>query len=155
MERRKFLQTTAAGLLSSRLLNGLPAAGGDSAHPGSIAKEAGRLFPANLKDAKWQEFQASGYSNPVTGIIYRNRPGWTYFAFEERPRPVSGVPVGSIDTGGVYLEGDGTFGYISIFNNYVPPGGPLNTPFLGIGIRGQTHVLTTGQTKNYAGNSRP
>jgi len=120
--------------------------------PGS--KEFGRLFPANLPDAKWQEFQASGYSNPVTGIIYRNKPiGWAYAL--ERPRPVSGVPLGGIDTGGLYLEGYGTFGYSSIFNNYVPPGGPLNTPFLGIGFGGQTRVLTTGQTKNYAGNNRP
>ena len=66
------------------------------------------------------------------------------------PRPVEGVPLGGIDTGGLRVEGYGTFGLSSIFNNFVPTGGPLNTPFLGIGVGGQTHVLTTGQTKNYA-----
>ena len=81
-----------------------------------------RLFPANLPAANWQMFRTMGYSSPVTGIIYRNAP--SFIGLEDRPRPVSGVPLGGIDTGGLYLEGYGTFGYSSIFNNYVPPGGP-------------------------------
>ena len=152
--RRNFLQA-AAGIVSlARAGLRSFARGGSSGARTSVPEaKAARLFPANLPAAQWQEFQAAGYAHPVTGIIYRNVPGG--FALEDRPRPVSGVPLGGIDTGGLYLEGYGTFGYSSIFNNYVPPGGPLNTPFLGIGIGGQPLVLTTGQTKNYAGNNRP
>jgi len=154
MDRRKFLQTSvAAGILSSRLLNSLPVPEGDrvSAHP--APNNAHRLFPEDQPNAKWVDFEASGYSKPVTGIIYKNAPA-SGFAVE-RPRPLSGVPLGGIDTGGLCLEGAGTFGYTSIFNNFVPVGGPLNTPFLGVGIDGKVIVMTTGQTKNYAGNNRP
>jgi uncharacterized protein (DUF608 family) len=152
--RRNFLQA-AAGIMSiaRARLRSFARVGSSIAHtPVPESKKLGRLFPANLPAAKWQEFRAAGYSNPVTGIVYRNAP--SFIGLEDRPRPVSGVPLGGIDTGGLYLEGFGAFGYSSIFNNYVPPGGPLNRPFLGIGIGGQTHVLTTGQTKNYAGRNQ-
>ena len=146
--RRNLLQV-AAGIASNAWAGLRCFAGGGSAAPGVRV-----LFPANLPAAAWQQFQAAGYAAPVTGVIYRNKPiGWAYAL--ARPRPVSGMPLGGIDTGGLCVEGYGTFGYSSIFNHYVPPGGPLNTPFLGIGIGGQTRVLTTGQTKNYAGNNRP
>jgi len=152
--RRNFLQAAAGFMSVARARLRSFARGGIPFARASVSesKEVGRLFPADLPAAKWQEFRAVGYSNPVTGIIYRNAP--SFIGFEDRPRPVSGVPLGGIDTGGLYLEGFGTFGYSSIFNNYVPPGGPLNRPFLGIGTGGQTHVLTTGQTKNYAGRNR-
>jgi len=90
----------------------------------------------------------------VTGIVYRSLDKWA-FEDEERPRPVSGVPLGGIDTGGLYIEGSGTFGYSSIFNHYCPTGGPLNTPCLGIGLGGKVWVLTTAHAKNYAGACRP
>jgi hypothetical protein len=145
--RRYFLQAAAgiASIARARLRSF--ARVGSSAAVTSVpeSKEAGRLFPANLPTAQWQVFQAAGYSNPVTGIIYRNTPS-SGFGLEERPRPDSGVLLGTIDTGGLGLEGYETFGYSCIFNNYVPPGGPLNTPFLGIRIGGQTRVLTTGRT---------
>jgi hypothetical protein len=154
--RRNFLQAAAGVVSVARAgLRSFARVGSSAARASAPeSKEAGRLFPANLPDLKWQEFLAAGYSNPVTGIIYRNTPSSGY-GFGERPRPVSRMPLGSIDTGGLCLEGCGTFGYTSIINNYVPTGGPLNTPFLGIGIGGQTRVLTTGRTKNYAGNDRP
>lgn len=109
---------------------------------GAPAAEAGRLYPANLPPAQWQKFTAAGYSQPVTGIVYRGEP-----------RPVSGVPLGGVGTGHIDLESAGTFGYSSIFNYLSPAGGPLNSPFLGISLGGKTWVLTTGESKPYdAGN---
>jgi hypothetical protein len=101
-----------------------------------------RLFPASLPNAQWESFPGAGYSQPVTGIIYRGEP-----------RPVSGVPLGGIGSGHLDLESAGTFGYSTIFNYLSPTGGPLNTPFLGISVGGKTWVLTTGEAKPYdAGN---
>ena len=114
-----------------------------------------RLFPPELPSASWQQFTAAGYPSSVTGIIYRTRAVSYFSAYMERPLPVSGMPLGAIDTGGLYLDPSGVFGYSSIFNHITPAGGPLNTPYLGVGIGGKTWVLATGQTKNYAGNNRP
>src|SRR5579862_2773604 len=109
---------------------------------GADAAETGRFYPANLPAAQWQKFSATGFSKPVTGIVYRGEP-----------RSVSGVPLGGVGTGHIDLESAGTFGYSSIFNYLAPEGGPLNTPFLGISLAGKTWVLTTGETKPYdAGN---
>ena len=102
------------------------------------------LFPTGLPARQWQQFQAAGYSQPVTGIIYRGDP-----------RPVSGMPLGGIDTGCLDLETAGTFGYSSIFNHLTPRGGPVNLPFLGISVNGKTWVLTTGQTKLYDESLEP
>jgi hypothetical protein len=115
---------------------------------------SGNQFPPGMEPFQWQRFQAESYPVPATGIVYRTKavvttPGW------QRPRPASGMPLGAIDTGALYLESSGTFGYSSIFNNYCPPGGPVNTPYLGIGIGGHVWVLTTGQTKNFAGDNLP
>ncbi len=121
----------------------------------STLNEPHRLFPADLRDADWNSFQARGYAKPVTGIAYRTRAVSYFSSYVERPRPVSGMPLGGIDTGGLYLEPSGTFGYSSIFNSFTPAGGPLNTPYLGMAIGGRTWVFATGQTKNYAGNNRP
>jgi len=108
----------------------------------SGAREVNRLFPAGLPAAQWSEFPAAGYTQPVTGIIYR-----------DEPCPVAGVPLGGIDTGCLDLEATGLFGYSSIFNHRSPRGGPLNKPFLGISVGGKTWVLTTGQTKPYDGGN--
>lgn len=105
------------------------------------SSEKGRLFPGNMPEATWETFQAEGYKNPVTGMIYRNTP-----------RPPSGMPLGGIDTGGLDLDTSGTFGYTSIFNHMVPQGGPVNLPYLGISVGGETWVLTTGKTKSYRVN---
>jgi uncharacterized protein (DUF608 family) len=115
----------------------------------------GRLFPADLKDAEWNSFEAAGYTNPVTGICYRTHNVSYFSSYVNRPRPASGMPLGGIDTGALYLEPSGVLGYSSIFNHLTPIGGPLNTPYLGMGVGGTTWVFTTGQTKNYAGNNRP
>ncbi len=104
------------------------------------AADAGRLFPADLPEAQWVDFQASGFAKDVTGIIYRGDP-----------YPISGVPLGGIGCGCIDLDPAGTFGYSSIFNHLTPRGGPLNMPFLGMSFGEQTWVLTTGRTKQYDG----
>ena len=55
--------------------------------------------------------------------------------------------LGAIDTGGIDLDTDGTFGYCSMFGSFVPPRGPLRQPFLGIRVGKQTWVLATRHTE--------
>ena len=92
----------------------------------------------------------------MTGIAYRQeQASWSQFGAASGIRPVSGVPLGGIDTGALYIESSGAFGYTSIFNHYTPQGGPLNTPYLGLAVGEKTWVLTSRRTKNYAGDCRP
>ncbi len=157
VSRRNFLQI-AGGILSASWARLRSFAGLNDATLVSLAKPSAspvRLFPADLPDAQWSEFKAAGYDQPVTGINYRTMSVSYFSSYVDRPRPASGMPLGAIDTGALYLEPSGVFGYSSIFNHLTPLGGPLNTPYLGVGIGGTTWVLTTGQTKNYAGNNRP
>ena len=124
--RRGFLQaaTGIMGLGWARL-KGFARFGGFAADGSpSALKEPHRLFPADLRDANWNSFQAPGYLKPVTGIAYRTHAVSYFSSYVDRPRPVSGVPLGGIDTGGLYLEGSGTFGYSSIFNTLHPPAAP-------------------------------
>lgn len=156
--RRSFLQTTV-GAVTVPWMN--PAgearsAASDAFETESANVEGGRLFPDGLVPFRWQEFLATSYSHPVTGIIYRHRRGDMFFANPEaRPRPVSGVPLGGIDTGGIYLEGSGSFGYTSIFNHYCPAGGPINAPYLGFSVGGRVWVMSRGLTKSYTGLNLP
>ena len=120
-----------------------------------MPKLEGRLFPPGLDAARWSTFAAAGYSNPVPGICYRTMPPGYFGLYIERPFPVTGMPLGGIDTGALYLEPSGVLGYTSIFNHLTPVGGPLNTPYLGIVMNGRAWVFGTGQTKNYTGNNRP
>ena len=156
--RRDFLLSSAGALGLAWMKPGSESAAADvpAVETGS-ANEYGRLFPSDLTPFAWQEFRATGFSVPATGIIYQIRPPRGGFGHDlgPLPRPVSGVPLGGIDTGGLYLDGPGTLGYTSIFNHYSPPGGPLNTPYLGIGIAGHVCVLATSQTKTYAMNNLP
>ena len=78
-----------------------------------------RLFPTDLPSLKWVEFQAQGYSAPVTGAIYRS----------DTPADC-GMPLGGLDTGCLDLETSGMLGNITLFNSYAPCRGPLNVPFL-------------------------
>ena len=155
--RRSFLQV--AGGLASLGWSRIKSFAGIKASlvplPANAAGAPARLFPANLKDSVWSEFGAAGFAKPVTGILYRTKSISYFSAYMDRPKPVSGMPLGGVDTGGLYLEPSGVFGYTSIFGAITPAGGPLNTPYLGLNVGGTTWVLTTGQTKNYAGNNRP
>ena len=155
--RRTFLQVTGGALsLALTRLKGWAGIGGSSKGDEPVEpRQSGRLFPADLPDAEWSAFKADGYSKRVTGICYRTH-GVSYFSsYVDRPRPASGMPLGGIDTGALYLEPSGVLGYASIFNHLTPIGGPLNTPYLGISVGGTASVFSTGQTKNYAGNNRP
>ncbi len=91
-----------------------------------------RLFPADLSEREWLEFDAEGFSVPVAGVIHRST----------NP-PVCGLALGGIDTGCLDLEVSGLLGYSTIFNSLVPRQGPMNMPFLGMGIGLQTWVMTT------------
>ena len=85
------------------------------------------LFPTHLPSADWSEFPATGFSQPVAGLLYRG----------SHP-PVCGLPLGGIDTGCLDLEATGLLGYSSIFNMLVPRRGPLNLPCLGLSLGQQT-----------------
>ena len=97
-----------------------------------------RLFPSNLPELEWVEFQAEGFSQQVCGVIHST----------SRPA-VSGMPLGGISTGCVDLETNGTLGYCSIFNSHVPRRGPLNLPFLGFSVGSESWVLTSQKLKGY------
>jgi uncharacterized protein (DUF608 family) len=148
--RRDFLQAAAAIIGSTYPeVRGFATAVNSSASPTvRELKGRGKLFPADLEAFEWSQFQAAGYPVPVTGIVYRQMlASWSQFGAGSGIRPASGVPMGGIDTG--------AFGYSSIFNHYTPQGGPLNTPYLGLGIGDKVWVLTSRRTKNYAGDCRP
>ncbi len=80
---------------------------------------------------QWSEFSAHGFLNPVSGMIF------------EGSRLTCGMPLGAVDTGCIDLNGDGTWGYCTIFNSHVPRRGPINQPVLGMTVAGQTWLLTT------------
>jgi len=100
------------------------------------------LFPTDLPEREWAEFNAQGFSRPVAGVIHRGT----------NP-PVCGVPLGGIDTGCLDLEATGLLGYASIFNSLVPRRGPINLPVLGISIGSQTWALTTLNMQGREGTS--
>ena len=157
LSRRKFLAISAGA--SALTLNGVGSSAGSGRVPAAPVpmdpKEPDRLFSPGLKGAEWNTFSAAGYAKPVSGICYRTKPEGYFGLYIDKPLPVSGMPLGGIDTGALYLEPSGQLGYTSIFNHLTPIGGPLNTPYLGIASAGQGWVLGTGQTKNYAGNNQP
>ena len=101
------------------------------------------LFPTDLKEMEWQEFPAEGFNVDACGLMHR------------KSTPASnGMPLGSVGTGCIDLETDGTFGYCTLFNSHVPRRGPLNLPFLGLSIENQeigwveTWVLSTRKLAN-------
>jgi uncharacterized protein (DUF608 family) len=157
LSRRKFLAISAgASALTLPGINSFAGTGAASEAPVPMdPKQPDRLFSPGLKGGQWNTFSAAGYAKPVSGICYRTKPAGYFDLYVDRPFPVSGMPLGGIDTGALYLEPSGTLGYTSIFNHLTPIGGPLNVPYLGIASGGKSWVFGTGQTKNYAGNNRP
>jgi uncharacterized protein (DUF608 family) len=102
-----------------------------------------KLFPTDLPSNRWVEFRAMGFSEPVCGVIYRLDTPAT-----------NGMPLGGIDTGCIDIETSGLFGYCTIFNSHVPRRGPLNLPFLGLSVEGETWVLCDpSQLKGYEGTN--
>ena len=157
LSRRNFLSLSAgASALAVNGVNSFATAGPESKAPVPMdPKDPNRLFSPGLKGAEWNTFAAAGYRKPVSGICYRMTPPGYFGLYIDKPFPVSGMPLGGIDTGALYLEASGLLGYTSIFNHLTPVGGPLNTPYLAIASNGRSWVFGTGQTKNYAGNNRP
>jgi uncharacterized protein (DUF608 family) len=104
-----------------------------------------RLFSTNHPASEWVKITARGYQSPVTGVIYR------------RDTPaVNGLALGGIDTGCIDLETSGLWGYCTIFNSHIPRRGPMNLPFLGLSVSGETWVLCDPQqTKPGLGNFQP
>jgi uncharacterized protein (DUF608 family) len=157
LSRRNFLRLTAGATeLSAKGLKGFASTDAASEMPIPMdPKEPDRLFPSGLKGNAWNTFHAAGYSKSVSGICYRTKPEGYFGLYIDNPMPVSGMPLGGIDTGALYLEPSGQLGYTSIFNHITPMGGPLNTPYLALVMDGKSYICGTGQTKNYAGNNRP
>ncbi|MBI3117743.1 MAG: hypothetical protein HYZ00_03590, partial [Candidatus Hydrogenedentes bacterium] len=88
------------------------------------------LFPVDLPRRDWTHFTASGFSEPVCGVVYRLRDTVT-----------NGMALGGVDTGCIDLETSGLLGYSTIFNSHVPRRGPINLPVLGVSVGGETWVL--------------
>ena len=87
------------------------------------------LFPLSLPQNEWAEFNAQGFSTPVTGMVYSaGKP------------PTCGVALGGISTGCLDIEAGGVFGFNSIFIP-LPHRPQLLTPFLGISTGCETWVL--------------
>jgi len=95
-----------------------------------------RLFPIDLPSREWVEFQAEGFSKPVSGVIYNSKEP-----------PTCGVPLGGVSTGCLDLEATGTFGFSSIFNSHVPRRALPDLPFLAISIGGDTWFLARPKTR--------
>ena len=100
-----------------------------------------RLFPVDLPELEWVEFAAEGFSEPISGVIYRTG----------QP-PCCGVPLGGISTGCLDIEVAGVLGYSSILNPAgrrrpgeapIPRVPPTYLPFLGLSVGDETWVLTT------------
>ena len=115
MDRRKFISSTVAGLAGpyvSRVdleASEGPASQSDGLKTINEARE--ELFPCRtLASLEWTQFGASGFSKPACGIVYR----------KDSPAEC-GVPLGTVDTGCIDLDTDGTFGYCSMFGAFAPP----------------------------------
>ncbi|MBI2842637.1 MAG: hypothetical protein HYX78_04490 [Armatimonadetes bacterium] len=98
----------------------------------TIVRADSNLFPAGLPKNEWVEFAASGYGKPVTGVVYG-----------KELRPVSGMPLGGIDTGCIDIESTGWYGYNTLFNFLVGVRPPANEPILGLSVDGRTWVLVS------------
>lgn len=141
MDRREFVQRSLAGLAGAyNLLAGLRQsmavavrqAADFASLQGAAAPPGDKLFPTDLQEGEWAQFPAAGFAQPACGFIRRHTNPATY-----------GMPLGSIDTGCLGLETDGSLGLCSIFNSFVPMRGPLKLPFLGLGISQRTWLYST------------
>ena len=131
MDRRRFLISSLAGVVGAAIgrarLRAFQALGFETLNDASE-----ELFPArSISELEWTQFNASGFTQPVCGIVYR------------MSRPAEcGVPLGTIDTGCVDIDTDGTLGFCSLFGSFAPPRGPLGQPFLGISVENRSWVLS-------------
>jgi len=101
------------------------------------------LFPADLPRSEWIRFEASGFEKPACGVIY-----------DLESRLTNGMPLGGVDTGCIDLDPTGLLGYCTIFNTHIPRRGPMNMPFLGIGIGERTWILCHPVSRDGEGGSQ-
>jgi uncharacterized protein (DUF608 family) len=109
MNRRDFTKTiSAAGALSA--IDGLLETRKLCWAATGLATDTGRgtqrLFPVNLAPNRWQEFSSPGFTEPVSGVVYKVAD---IRAFE------CGMPLGGIGTGCLDLNMDGRLGYCTVF----------------------------------------
>ena len=100
------------------------------------------LFPINLPELRWLQFEAEGFTRPVSGLIYRSGAP-----------PCCGVPLGGISTGCIDIDARGVYGFSSIFHPSgphpdhehwrIPRKLPTCEPILGLSVGGETWVLAT------------
>jgi non-lysosomal glucosylceramidase len=141
MNRRRFMRDSVAvvaaasgGLISGE--DGMASSKNQATDaPQLYQKTNPTLFPLEVPSKQWSQFIAEGFNKPACGLIYR------------MDNPVEcGLPLGTIGTGFLNLDTDGTFGYCSLFSSFVPPRGKLRQPFLGITVDQNTWVLATRHT---------
>ena len=127
LSRRSFLRVSAAAsALSWSRIKSFASSGKSSAVAApERRKEPGRLFSSGLEGSQWNTFQAAGYAKDVSGICYRTKAAGYFTCYVDKLYPCSGMPLGGIDTGALYLEPSGVLDYTSIFNHLTPIGGPL------------------------------
>jgi uncharacterized protein (DUF608 family) len=106
-----------------------------------------RLFPADLPARRWSRFEARGFAQPASGVV-----------FSADAPPCCGLPLGGVATGCIDLDARGAFGFSSLFNLIYPEKsfagrrgnvftGPLTRktpayrPCLGLAVDGAAWVL--------------
>ncbi|MGD2155573.1 MAG: GH116 family glycosyl-hydrolase [Anaerolineales bacterium] len=101
-----------------------------------------RLFSKETPLLAWDQFDAQGFSQPVSGVI-----------FSAHQPPCCGVPLGGISTGCLDIDARGVYGFSSIFNpvwgemygqNWrLPRKPPKIQPILGLSVADTVWLLTT------------
>jgi uncharacterized protein (DUF608 family) len=66
-------------------------------------------FDNNVPKQKWTEIRSDGFVKPVIGCVY------------DGPLLDGGLPLGALGTSYFTLEGTGTIGLCSIYNDIMPP----------------------------------
>ena len=107
----------------------------------------GAFFEYDLPANEWVEFEAEGFSTPITGVIYRTAT------------PVRGMPMGGIGTGFMHLGPDGLLDRGTAFNSFLPPGGSpawsvaredipaYDQPLLGLALGEEVWILALQKGK--------
>src|SRR5579863_7822085 len=143
MNRREFVQATLIGGTAASTLRAGRSANGNGETAATAANK--RLFPIDLPELQWHEFNAEGFQQTVSGTI-----------FHPSKAPCCGVPIGGISTGCIDVDAKGVYGFSTVFNGWSHwPHGvgveasrmarkpPTLQPLLGLAVGGQTWVLTT------------
>jgi len=74
-----------------------------------LRRPLGTTFPAERSALEWIDFEAQGFSGPMTGVIYQG----------DNP-PTCGMPLGGSDIGCLDIKASGLLGMSSLFNSLAP-----------------------------------